>query len=188
VGTRIDCEEVGKARRLEGATRGGGMRDVVGFMGGAMRFGFGGGAMAKVGIGAWPPALCAELRAGKEGGGRLSSSSSSSELGWASSVKVGTAGAFGLSCGAAFGVVCGEGSTGALSVVSRVFGSCNSTCRCSSGTLWSCLPLCDLSSRKLAAPSFAWAYSNGHVDGGWWNIRKDSDIASMETAKSISWV
>lgn len=100
-------------------TRGGGIRDVAGFMGGAIGFGFGGGAMARVG--ACPPALCAELRAGKEGGGRLSSSSSSSELWWASRVKVGTAGAFGLSRGAAFGAVCGEVSTEASFVVSRVF-------------------------------------------------------------------
>ena len=79
VGTRIDWGEVGRARRFEGATRGGGIsEDVAGFMGGAMRFGFGGGAIAS--IGGRPPARCAEFRAGKEGGGRLSSSSSSSEL------------------------------------------------------------------------------------------------------------
>lgn len=80
-GTRIDWDEVGSARRFDDATRGGAIReDVGGFMGGAMRFGFGGGAIAKLGGGAPAPALCAELRAGKEGGGRLSSSSSSSEL------------------------------------------------------------------------------------------------------------
>jgi hypothetical protein len=79
VGMRIDWEVVGKARSLEGATRGGGMSDeVAGLEGGPMRFGFEGGGMANDGAGA--EALCAEFSAGKEGGGRLSSSSSSSEL------------------------------------------------------------------------------------------------------------
>lgn len=42
VGTRIDCEDVelGRGRRLEAATLGGGMRDVVGLGGGAIRVGF----------------------------------------------------------------------------------------------------------------------------------------------------
>jgi hypothetical protein len=93
--------------------------EVAGFMGGAMRFGFPGGAIAKLGV--CPPALCAELRAGKDGGGILSSSSSSSEVSRESSVKVGTAGAFRCSCGAALGVVCGDVSEGALFVVSRIF-------------------------------------------------------------------
>jgi len=85
VGTRIDCEKVGSARKFEGATRGGGISDdVAGFIGGAMRPGFKGGAIlgfeggAIASAGARPPALWAELRAGKEGGGRFSSSSSSS--------------------------------------------------------------------------------------------------------------
>jgi hypothetical protein len=49
-GTRIDCEVVGSARRFADATRGGAIREeVAGFIGGAMRFDFGGGAMANVG-------------------------------------------------------------------------------------------------------------------------------------------
>jgi hypothetical protein len=82
VGMRIDGEETGRARRFEGATRGGGISDEVeGFDGGAIAiepFGLGGGAMEKAGR--CPPALCAEFSAGKDGGGMLSSSSSSSEL------------------------------------------------------------------------------------------------------------
>jgi hypothetical protein len=151
-GTRINWEAFGSARRFEGATRGGAMREeVAGFMGGAMRFCFGGGAMAIVGGRA--PALCAEFRAGKDGGGKLSSSSSS-ELSWASSVKVGTVGTFGSSRGVAFGVVCGDCSCEVLSVALQ---SCNSTCRCPSGALPSRLASCDLSSGARAAPSLACA-------------------------------
>lgn len=77
LGTRIDCVVFGRARRFDAATRGGGINeDDVGFIGGAIRLGFGGGAI--LGVGARPPALCAEFRAGNEGGGKLSSSSSSS--------------------------------------------------------------------------------------------------------------
>jgi hypothetical protein len=164
-GTRIDCEDVGSARRFEGATRGGGIRDeVAGFIGGAMRFDFGGGAVANVG---GRDALWAELRAGKDGGGRLSSSSSSSELWWVSSVKVGMGGASGVRCGSAFGVVCGDASKEGVPFVSCVFRSCNSGCCCSSGMLCSCSPLCDLSGVARAAPSFSWKYREGHVDHGW---------------------
>lgn len=106
VGTRIDWAAVGSARRLEGATRGGGMREeVAGLAGGAMRVGLEGGGMEKEGGGA--EALCAEFSAGKDGGGRLSSSSSSSDSSvscWLR-VKTGTAGAFWPSFGKAFGVV-----------------------------------------------------------------------------------
>lgn len=86
-------DEMGRDRRFEGATRGGGMReDVVGIAGGAMRFGLVGGGMEKEGVGA--DALWAEFKAGKEGGGRLSSSSSlDSSFSCSLSVKVGTAGA-----------------------------------------------------------------------------------------------
>ena len=81
VGTRIDCVVFGRARRFDAATRGGGINDdEAGFKGGAMELGFGGGAIV-VGVETRPPALCAEFMAGNEGGGRLSSSlSSSSEL------------------------------------------------------------------------------------------------------------
>lgn len=93
------------------------MREVVGLDGGAMRFGLVGGGILKDGVGA--EALWAEFSAGKEGGGRLSSSSSSSELSCSLSVKVGTAGAFCAPCGEALGVVCGDGLDECLSSMSR---------------------------------------------------------------------
>lgn len=105
VGTRMDGVDVGSARRLEGATRGGGMREeVAGLEGGAMRVGMLGGGLAMDGFG--PEARWAEFMAGNEGGGRLSSSSSSSssELSCSLSVNVGTAGALSSLLGAAFGV------------------------------------------------------------------------------------
>jgi len=78
VGTRIDCVVFGRARRFDAATRGGGINeDDAGVKGGAMRLGFGGGAIV-VGVGTRPLALCAEFMAGNEGGGKLSSSLSSS--------------------------------------------------------------------------------------------------------------
>lgn len=87
VGTRIDCEDVGRVRRFEAFRVGGGMSEEAGLAGGPIEAGFGGGAMKAAGEGA--EALCAEFNAGKDGGGRLSSSSSS-ELSWAAKVKVGT--------------------------------------------------------------------------------------------------
>ena len=104
----MDCVFVfGRARRLEAATRGGGMsEDDAGLEGGAIRVGSEGGAMEKAGTGA--EARWAEFMAGNEGGGRLSSVSSSDESWWESRVNVGTAGAFVPSCGVAFGVDCGE--------------------------------------------------------------------------------
>jgi len=45
VGTRMDCDGVGSARRFEGFNFGGGIREEVGLGGGAMELGFGGGAM-----------------------------------------------------------------------------------------------------------------------------------------------
>lgn len=109
-GARKDVDEVGRARRFDAFSDGGGMsEDAPGLEGGAMGPGAGGGAI----ILGWADALCAEFRAGKEGGGRLSSSSSSSSEFWCSAnVKVGmdsTVGARGTD-GIAFGVVCGEGS------------------------------------------------------------------------------
>jgi hypothetical protein len=104
-GTRMDGEDeddVGSARRFEGATRGGGMRDAVGLGDRAMGFSLLSGGMT----------LCAEFIAGNEGGGRLSSSSSSSELSCASRVKVGTAGASCACVGAALGVDSGDGLLG----------------------------------------------------------------------------
>jgi hypothetical protein len=110
VGTRIDCGEMGRARRFEGATRGGGMREEedAGFEGGAMRVGLRGGGMDIDGAG--PEALCAEFIAGKDGGGRLSSSSSSSSESCSLSVNEGIAGASSILFAVAFGVVCGEGT------------------------------------------------------------------------------
>lgn len=118
MGTRIDWFAVGRARRLEGATRGGGMSEDAGLAGGAMRFGLlGGGMDSEEGMVEGPEARCAEFMAGKEGGGRLSSSvSSSSERSCSLSVKVGTAGASFSVRGAALGVVCGEGLLGGSSV------------------------------------------------------------------------
>ena len=79
------------------------MRDDAGRVGGAMGATLGGGGMEIVGDGA--DALCAEFRAGKEGGGRLSSSSS--ELSCSARVNVGTA-PFALFVGATFGVPSGD--------------------------------------------------------------------------------
>jgi hypothetical protein len=83
----------------------------AGFGGGAMRVGLLGGGMAD-NAGALE-ALCAEFIAGKEGGGRLSWSSSS-ELSCSLSEKVGIAGASCPSFGAAFGVDSGDGEFGVL--------------------------------------------------------------------------
>lgn len=86
VGTRRDGVWVGRARRLEALSEGGGMSDEeAGLAGGAMDAGFGGGAIDMAGgamdmDGDGADALWAEFSAGNEGGGRLSSSSSSSEL------------------------------------------------------------------------------------------------------------
>jgi len=111
---------VGKGRRLEADTRGGGaMREgeEAGFdggamlpfdMGGAMTLGCGGGDIVKLGgFAAGFDARCAEFKAGNDGGGRLSSSSLSLELWCSPSVKDGMAGAFAL-LAAAFGVVAGD--------------------------------------------------------------------------------
>ena len=152
VGTRIDCEEVlGRARRFEAATFGGDMREVVGFCGGAMRFGLPGGGIAD-------EALCAEFMAGKEGGGRLSSSSSS-ELSCSLSVKVGTAGASWSDAGAAFGVV---------STSSCVVGVCSSMRWCAAGVLSSVSPCCDFSGIEGAADCVRRVRKASHVEGGRW--------------------
>jgi hypothetical protein len=163
VGTRIDCEEVlGRARRFEAATFGGGMREVVGFCGGAMRFGLPGGGIADGGgmvdsEGGFE-ALCAEFMAGKEGGGRLSSSSSS-ELSCSLSVKVGTAGASWSDAGAAFGVV---------STSSCVVGVCSSMRWCAAGVLSSVSPCCDFSGIEGAADCVRRVRKASHVEGGRW--------------------
>ena len=178
---------MGRARRLEGATRGGGMREVVGLEGGAMRFGLVGGGMVKEGIGT--EALWAEFSAGKEGGGRLSSSSSSlSEFSCSLSVKVGTAGAFPASCGEAFGVVCGDGVDVCLSSASRFVRACSSPSRWSAGALRSLLSFCDLSGIGRVAERHARVIKPRHVDGERLYTRKESDMARRETATSISCV
>jgi hypothetical protein len=178
VGTRIDGEEVlGRARRFEAATRGGGMREVVGFGGGAMRFGLPGGGIAdggdmvdgggmedsEVGL----EALCAEFMAGNEGGGRLSSSSSS-ELSCSLSVKVGTAGASVSEAGAAFGVDSGDGLF-AVALVSCCFIGVCSSMRCSSARVLSSVSLgCDLSGIDDAPDRVKRVIKASHVEGGRW--------------------
>jgi hypothetical protein len=101
----MDCESLGRARRLEGTMRGGGAmsEEDAGFAGGAMSVGFEGGAMNAGGA----DVLCAEFIAGNEGGGRLSSSSSS-ELSCSASVKVGMAAPLWALLGTALGVVWGD--------------------------------------------------------------------------------
>jgi hypothetical protein len=96
--------------------------------GGAMRLGFGGGCIEKLGVGF--EARCAEFKAGNEGGGRLSSSSPSSELWCSSSVKEGMAGAFALTA-VAFGVVAGDNSCKVMLSSGR---SCDSARCCVVGT------------------------------------------------------
>lgn len=144
------------------------MRDEAGLGGGAMEAGFGGGAMSDGGCGDGDgagraaEARWAEFMAGNEGGGKLSSASSS-ELSSAASVRLGMAGAFGgLPRGAALGVVCGEG-------LSRV-----SCCVWSSGT-WadaaSSLPVCEDLASGLGVDSGGPAAAGKkelHVEGGWW--------------------
>lgn len=116
-GTCIDWEDLGRARRLEGTIRGGGAmsEEDAGLEGGAMSVedtGLEGGAMSVTGrfwalkAGA-TDVLCAEFIAGNEGGGRLSSSSSS-ELSCSARVKVGIAGPLWASLGTALGVDCGD--------------------------------------------------------------------------------
>jgi hypothetical protein len=167
VGTRIDCEEVlGRARRFEAATRGGGMREVVGFGGGAMRVGaLGGGGMADTEGGL--EARCAELMAGKEGGGRLSSSSSS-ELSCSLSVKEGTAGASCSNLGAAFGVDSGDGLFADTLPSSGLVAVCSSM-RCSAaGVLSSVSPCCDFSGIDDAPDCVKRVMKASHVEGGRW--------------------
>jgi hypothetical protein len=106
-----------------------------------MPAGFEGGAMPPRVGGAGAEALCAEFMAGKEGGGRWSSSSS--ELSCSPSVKVGMAGPFAAESGTAFGVVWGEREAEDLDL------RCSSRMRGSSvdslaGRCCSALPLCSV--------------------------------------------
>jgi hypothetical protein len=152
---------VGNARRFEGATRGGGIRDVVGLEGGAMRFGLLGGGIEIVGDCA--DALCAEFIAGNDGGGRLSSSSSS-ELSCSLSVNVGTAGASCSVLGAALGVDSGDGLFMGSCLCSCFIWVCSSICRSSAGVSSAVLPFCDLSGIVLVRVIRVMKAS--HVDGG----------------------
>lgn len=124
VGIRIDCDVLGRARRFEGATRGGGMREEdAGLDGGAMSAGLlGGGGIDRHGIG--PEARCAEFIAGNEGGGRLSSSSSSLSDSCSLSVKDGTGVDSTASFAVAFGVLCGDGLSDAAAFLSLRICSC----------------------------------------------------------------
>lgn len=141
---------VGKGRRLEAATRGGGaMRegDEEGFDGGAITPFIVGGAMGGgdiVKLGAGFEALCAEFRAGNEGGGRLSSSSLSLGLWCSSSVKDGMAGALAL-LAVALGVVAGDSSPS--NICSFVWPCDSVRCllvgRCSALSCGNCLGVAD---------------------------------------------
>ena len=164
-GARKEVEEVGRARKFDAFSDGGGISDdAPGRAGGAMSPGAAGGVI----IFGWPDALCAELRAGKDGGGSLSSSSSSSsELSCSANVNVGidslTTETLGLD-GTAFGVVCGEGSAlpegsdgdAGRSVFSR--GICDSV-----GLSVAVESTCFLQPAENVDESHA-----VHVDGGWW--------------------
>ena len=122
----VDC--VGRGRRFEAATCGGGaISEGEGLDGGAMPFTVGGagGCIEKVG-GAGFDARCAEFRAGKDGGGRLSSSSLSLELWCSSSVNDGMTGAFAL-LAVALGVVAGDNSCSGI--FSSVWPCDSSRCR-----------------------------------------------------------
>lgn len=169
VGTRIDGEgEVGRARRFEAATRGGGMSEVAGLGGGAMRVGLldGGGMTENEGA---LEARCAEFMAGKEGGGR-SSSSSSSELSCSLSVNVGTEDALSSGTGIAFGVDSRDRLMGAPLLLSSCFtrGDCSSML-CSSAGASSCFwPCCDCSATARDGACVTRAMKASHVDGGRW--------------------
>lgn len=154
----MDC--VGRGRRFEAATCGGGaISEGEGLDGGAMPFGaveacmlgFGGGCIENVG-GAGFEARCAEFRAGNEGGGRLSSSSLSLELWCSSSVKDGIEGASAW-LAVALGVVAGDSSRGCIS--SSVW-PCDFTCCRSVGASRSSSS-CDLLGIVGAAGPFAGA-------------------------------
>jgi hypothetical protein len=141
---------VGKGRRLEADTRGGGAMsegEDAGFdggamlpfdAGGAMTVGRGGGAIVKLGgLGAGFDARCAEFKAGNDGGGRLSSSSLELELWCSSRVKDGMAGAVAL-LAVALGVVAGDKSWSAVAFSSL---PCDSVCCCAAGRsspCWDC--------------------------------------------------
>jgi len=172
VGTRIDWVEVlGRARRFEAATRGGGMSEVVGFGGGAMSEGLLGGGMVDGGGMADSEggfeARWAEFMAGKEGGGRLSSSSSS-ELSCSLSVKVGTAGASFSEAGAAFGVDSGDGLFADTLVSSCFVGVCSSMHCSAAGVRWSVSPCCDFSGIDDAPERVKRVMKASHVEGGRW--------------------
>ena len=178
----MDCEGLGRARRFEGTIPGGGAMsdDGASFGGGAMSVGFGGGAIS----GGGADVLCAEFRAGKEGGGRWSSSSS--ELSCAASVKVGMTTPFWAPLGDALGVVCGDGVDVEGSSASRSVCPCGSA-RCSlAGMRGSALPFCDMLGFAPGAEPCAGDKKGRHVDGGWWYMSMDSEIARSETATSMS--
>lgn len=174
---------LGRGRRLEAATRGGGMRDVVGLGGGAMRVGLLGGGMEDE-EGALE-VLCAEFMAGNEGGGKLSSSSSS-ELSCSLSVNDGTAGTFCSDFGSAFGVDSGDGLLVALPSRSCFAGDCSSMRGSGAGVSSSLSPCCDFSGIVRAPGCVARVMKATHVDGGRWYTRKESDRAKMERATSMS--
>lgn len=167
VGTRIDCEDdvLGRGRRLEAATCGGGIRDAVGLGGGAMRVGLLGGGMAD-----WTgacEALCAELMAGNDGGGRLTCSSSSSESSCSLSVKDGTGGAVSSDLGTALGVESGDG----LLTVALTVSSFNGDSRwwhslsAEGSSFWLS---CDCSGIVRAPGIWRRVMNASHIGGGRW--------------------
>ena len=159
VGMRIAWEVWGSARRFEGIMLGGGAMSEDGT-------GLGGGAMKVV-----EDVLCAEFKAGNEGGGRCSSSSSpspspspsSSELSCEASIKVGMAAPSWALLGATLGVVSGD---------------CEDSACCSSA-----------GAVGAGASNFEPVESRMgfHVDGEWRYIRTDKEMARSVTAMSISW-
>jgi len=151
VGMRIAWEVWGSARRFEGMILGGGAMSEDGT-------GLGGGAMKVV----EGDVLCAEFKAGNEGGGRSSSSSSSSELSCEASIKVGMAAPSWALLGATLGVVSGV---------------CEDSACCSSA-----------GAVGAGASNFEPVESRMgfHVDGEWRYIRTDKEMARSVTAMSIS--
>lgn len=105
--------------------------------------------------------------AGNEGGGRLSSSSSS-ELSCSLSVKEGTAGALSSDFGIAFGVDSSDGLLSTPSTASWFEGDLSSMRSSLAGVGPSLLPFCDLSGIVLVPGRLRRVIKASHVEGGRW--------------------
>jgi hypothetical protein len=103
--------------------------------------------------------------AGNEGGGRLSSSSSS-ELSCSLSVKDGTGGALSSVFGMALGVESGDGLLSIPLTVSWINGDLSSMRPSSAGVGPSFSPSCDFSGIVLAPGRVRRVMKASHVDGG----------------------